>query len=233
MTIIVASAPSWTDIVTAIGTVLAGLALPLAFIQLGALRQDRLRAQVSKAGAWTGMPEQTGEEPGLWTIPVLIRNGSDLSLFGWVLCALPHQRPVAVAGEVWQALRAAGAGALGEDPLAAVGFPTPSPQATQVVDADATGMELTGGHWRKGKLVRAPGEAAWRWEPAVRFSMDVTRAAGYWTADPAARQLRLRAVATLPRADASELAISSQNRLDLEKALPESDLAGRGSDFGP
>jgi hypothetical protein len=78
VTIIVASAPSWTDIVTAIGTVLAGLALPLAFIQLGALRQARLRAQVSKAGAWTGMPEQTGEEPGLWTIPVLIRNGSEL-----------------------------------------------------------------------------------------------------------------------------------------------------------
>lgn len=29
-----ASGPSWTDIVTAIGTVLAGWALPLAFIQL-------------------------------------------------------------------------------------------------------------------------------------------------------------------------------------------------------
>jgi hypothetical protein len=176
---------------------------------------------------WIGTPstDVVAEGPG-----VVQYFDSNLSLFGWVLCALPHQRPVAVAGEVWQALRAAGAGALGEDPLAAVGFPTPSPQETQVVDADATGMELTGGHWRKGKLVRAPGEAAWRWEPAVRFSMDVTRAAGYWTADPAAQQLRLRAVATLPRADASELAISSQNRLDLEKALPESDLArGHGT----
>ena len=64
--------------ITAIGTVFAGLALPLAFIQLGALRQDRLRAQVSKIGAWTGAPEQVGEEPGSWTIPVLIRNGSEL-----------------------------------------------------------------------------------------------------------------------------------------------------------
>ena len=171
---------------------------------------------------WIGTPSTDvfAEGPG-----VVQYFDSNLSLFGWVLCALPHQRPVAVAGEVWQALRAAGAGALGEDPLAAVGFPTPSPQATQVVDADATSVELTGGHWRKGKLVRAPGEAAWRWEPAVRFSMDMTRAAGYWTADPATQQLRLRAVATLPRADASELAISSQNRLDLEEALPESDLA--------
>jgi len=54
------------------------LALPVAFIQLGTLRQDRLRAQVSKVGLWTAAPEQTDEESGLWTIPVLIRNGSEL-----------------------------------------------------------------------------------------------------------------------------------------------------------
>ncbi len=44
---------------------------------------------------------------------------------GWVICALPGQRPVAVAGEVWQALEAAGAGFPGGEPLAAVGFPAP------------------------------------------------------------------------------------------------------------
>jgi hypothetical protein len=68
---------NWAAI-TAIGTVLAGLALPIAFIQLGALRQDRLRAQVSKVSAWTGAPEQAGEERGSWTVPVLIRNSSEL-----------------------------------------------------------------------------------------------------------------------------------------------------------
>ena len=73
-----ASGPSWTDIVTAIGTVLAGLALPLAFIQLGSLRQDRLRAQVSKVGAWVGTVRQMDENTSFWTIPVLIRNGSEL-----------------------------------------------------------------------------------------------------------------------------------------------------------
>jgi hypothetical protein len=64
---------------TAIGTVLGGLALPLAFIQLGAQRKDRLRAQVSKVGVWPGTansPEDSSRQP--WLIPVFIRNSSEL-----------------------------------------------------------------------------------------------------------------------------------------------------------
>jgi hypothetical protein len=38
--------------------------------------------------------------------------------------------------------------------------------------------------------------------------------------------LRLRGVATFPRADAGELAITAQRRLDLEHDLPVSHLAG-------
>ena len=41
--------PEW---LTAFGTLAAGLALPLAFIQLGSLRRDRLRGQVDKVAAW-------------------------------------------------------------------------------------------------------------------------------------------------------------------------------------
>ena len=68
---------NWAAI-TAVGTVLAGVPLPLAFVQLGALRQDRLRGQVGKVGAWTGEPKTMGDEQGMWTIPVLVRNGSEL-----------------------------------------------------------------------------------------------------------------------------------------------------------
>ena len=75
---VAASGPSWTDIATAIGTVFAGLALPLAFIQLMGLRQDRLRAQVSKVGAWTGTPELMDGDVLVWKIFVFVRNASEL-----------------------------------------------------------------------------------------------------------------------------------------------------------
>ncbi len=178
--------------------------------------------ELMRTGTWIGSPVTAvfAEGPG-----VVQHFHSDLSLHGWVICALPHHQPVAVAGAVWQALRAAGAGVPGGDPLAAIGFPVPDPQATRVVDVYTESIALTGGRWGKGRLVRATEQAEWHWEPAVRFSMDMTRAASFWTADPATRQLRLRAIASLPRADASELAIDSQSRLDLEKTLPQSDLA--------
>lgn len=150
---------------------------------------------------------------------------SHLAAFGWVLCALPHRRPVAVAGEVWQALQRAGSGVPVGDTLGAVGFPAPAPGATRKIGAEAISVDLAGGRWREGRLLRDPGGEEWRWEPDVRFGMSMTRAAGYWTADPAAQQLRLRAIATLPWAEAGELAITAPRRLDLERALPASALA--------
>jgi|SRR5215472_9675416 len=67
---------SWAA-VTAIGTVLAGLALPLAFIQIGALRRDRLRAQISKIGVWIDMKWTKSETPELQA-RLLIHNASEL-----------------------------------------------------------------------------------------------------------------------------------------------------------
>ena len=146
------------------------------------------------------------------------------ALFGWILCALPHRRPVAVAGEIWQALQAAAAGAAGGDPLGAIGFPVPDAEATRVVDADATSVDLTGGQWGDGTLLRDSAGTQWCWEPVVRFSMNMTRAAATWTGPPDP-QLRLRAIATLPLAQARDLAITSQRRHDLERDLPASELA--------
>lgn len=144
---------------------------------------------------------------------------------GWVICALPRQRPVAVAEEVWQALQAAGAGFPGGEPLAAVGFPVPDPRSTHGIVAHDAAVELDGGRWGKGVLQRDRETGEWRWEPATRFSMNMTRSTGYWTSGHTVQQLRLRAIATFPWADAAELAITPQRRLDLERDLPVSHLA--------
>jgi hypothetical protein len=62
---------------TAIGTVAAGLALPLAFAQLAALRQDRLRAQISKVGVWYDLDWPESGTPRLMAI-LFVRNASEL-----------------------------------------------------------------------------------------------------------------------------------------------------------
>ena len=176
-------------------------------------------SDLMSAGTWIGEPASAVYSHG----PGVVQHfESSLAAFGWVLCALPHRRPVAVAGEVWQALQRAGSGAIGVDALAAIGFPAPDPKVTRMIGA--SNVDLTGGDWGDGRLVRGADEQGWHWEPAVLFGMNMTRAAGYWTADHT-QQLRLRAVATLPWAEADGLAITAQRRAELEQALPFSELA--------
>jgi len=176
-----------------------------------------------KQGIWIGDPATAvyADGPG-----VVQQFESHLTRSGWVLCALPHRRPVAVVGEVWQALQRAGSGVPGGDALGAVGFPAPAPRATRMIGAEAVNVDLTGGRWGDGRLRRNAAGEEWGWEPDVRFGMNMTRAAGYWTADHTVQQLRLRAIATLPWAEAGELGITAQLRRDLEQALPVSALAG-------
>ncbi len=94
-----------------------------------------------------------------------------------------------------------------------------------MIAADDVVVELDGGEWGRGVLRRAPDTGERRWEPATRFSMNMTRSAGYWTSGRTVQQLRVRAIATFPWADAAELAITAQRRLDLERDLPVSHLA--------
>jgi hypothetical protein len=175
-------------------------------------------------GLWIGDPATAVYEEGPGVIQVF---ESHLSLFGWVLCALPHQRPVAVAGEVWHALQAAGAGVPGGDGLSALGFPAPDPAATTRIDTRARHVDLAGGQWGRGRLVRDAHGHDWRWEPEPRFEITMSYASGFWTAERAAQQLRVRALAVLPRADARELQITTTCRGDLEQALPGGEFAAQ------
>jgi len=117
----------------------------------------------------------------------------------WVLCALPDQPPVAVADPIWEALHIAGSGVPDGDVLNALGFPAipaDTGPSDRVIDNQAEAVELRGGNWGDGRLMRS-GDG-WSWEPVSHFSLDTTRAARNWTADPRPPHLRVRALARLP-----------------------------------
>ncbi|WP_204007339.1 hypothetical protein [Virgisporangium aurantiacum] len=134
---------------------------------------------------------------------------------------------MAIAGEVWQALQAAGAGVPNGDGLSALGFPAPDAATTARIDTQATRVDLAGGLLGRGHLARDATSNDWRWEPEPRFDITMSHASGYWTADRAAQQLRIRALAVLPRADARELQITPTRRRDLEQALPVSEFVAQ------
>ncbi|GAA3380867.1 hypothetical protein GCM10020367_69880 [Streptomyces sannanensis] len=140
---------------------------------------------------------------------------------------MPGRPAVAVAAPVWQAITAAGRASLGEDAFAAMGFPVPSADGREpwLIHAEAQTLDLAGGRWGAGCLKRTEHGGEWRWHPHPRFGLEQGRSATNWTSGQTPA-LRLRVVGTLPWADTNTLEITTQRRLDLERKLPNSQLAG-------
>lgn len=76
---------------------------------------------------------------------------------GWVLCALPDGRVLAVTESIWDALHVVGGGA---DPV--VGFPV---SEALFIDDDATCVDLRGGTRGAGRLWRRDMTRDWEWQP--------------------------------------------------------------------
>jgi hypothetical protein len=69
----------WATIITSTGALLGGLAIVIAFIQLGNQREDRLRAQISKIGVWTQADDaRMAPDQAQWQITLFIQNASEL-----------------------------------------------------------------------------------------------------------------------------------------------------------
>ncbi|HEV2640043.1 MAG TPA: ATP-binding protein [Actinocrinis sp.] len=147
---------------------------------------------------------------------------------GYVLCALPNQLPVAVSAEIWRVLHDVASKAQGIDAMSAIGYPNPSSRQRgelPVFNDNSRSIGLIGGAWGTGQLARESRyEGPWSWEPELTHSFEMTGSAQNWTAGPDIPQLRLRAVATLPWADASSLKITTQRRRELVEALSSSAL---------
>jgi hypothetical protein len=137
-----------------------------------------------------------------------------------VICAWPSSPPVAMPGSVWDVLRRTG------DGIAALGLPDPDSFADpdkRLVAFDATEVELSGGTWGPGRLLRDSADGSWRWEPKPQVTRSITGIHA-WYGD-AVGDLRLRAYATLPWRGQSQLTIDKAGRQRLVGALTDCELS--------
>jgi hypothetical protein len=143
-----------------------------------------------------------------------------------VLCALPDEPAVAVAGSVWHALCAIGRGAVGGG-IVGVGFPAVDPTGQRpYLGSEAATVELAGGTWGRsgrGRLVRR-GSDRWVWQPQVAFDREASRDRTAWTASSNRMDLRLRLAARIPLV-ADGLRITSAGRARMLAALARTGLA--------
>lgn len=149
---------------------------------------------------------------------------------GWVLCALPARAVTAVPQEIWEALHTAGSGAPGIEAMTALGFPATDSSSTlgaePIIAPEATSVDLVGGMWGPGHLVRPTAAEPWRWEPTPRFDFTMSRSARNWTGGFRVPKLRVRALATLPWSGVADLRIDPAQRRRVSESLLHTDMAG-------
>ncbi|WP_326948643.1 hypothetical protein OG439_07600 [Amycolatopsis sp. NBC_01307] len=131
-----------------------------------------------------------------------------------LICALYGQKAVAVSEAVWDdVVSVPGHPFQG---LQAVGFPLAQ---TDYIPADATAVEVGGGEWGRGLVVRPEV----RWEPRPRVVMEASQARLMPPVEVA--DLTVRAIALLPWDLAEDgFEITREIRRRLERALPRMKL---------
>jgi hypothetical protein len=107
-----------------------------------------------------------------------------------------------------------------------VGAGFPSAAATgpsRYVPGDAADLELEGGSWGPGRLVRSP-TGQWRWRVKVRIDPYASSDRTIWTAGPEKMDLRLRLALRIPCV-LDDVRIDSAGRRRLRAALEEHSAA--------
>lgn len=139
-----------------------------------------------------------------------------------VICAIYDQVAVAVAQEVWNALRAVGRGAYGGGTVG-VGFPA-ADQEVHFIGAGSSRIELTGGKWGRGQLIQAT-DGQWRWRPHVVIDSEAYQDQDTWSMRREEMDLRLRVAARIPFV-AESSRISTTGRSRMLAALSATGLTG-------
>jgi len=117
----------------------------------------------------------------------------------------------------------------------------PGKEATRRIDADALRVELTGGTWGEGRLLRDAVGDPWEWEPKPAFGMNPIPEAASWDRDSISERLRMRVVCVLPLEKDDERALTAQRHDALLALLADSALtcflralsAARGAELTP
>jgi Alpha/beta hydrolase family len=140
-----------------------------------------------------------------------------------VICAVYEHTPVAVAQQIWNALRAVGRGANGGG-TPGVGFPAADQNGRPAfIVAESGTIELTGGTWGPGQLIQT--DPRWQWRPHVRFDSQAYQDQDTWSMRREEMDLRLRVAARFPF-QAEDLRITSAGRSRMLAALPATRLIG-------
>jgi hypothetical protein len=143
-----------------------------------------------------------------------------------VICALGGENAVAVAGPVWEDV--ASLPGLPVRGVAAAGYPlvlggAPGSSLISYVPADATEVEVGGGTWGHGLLLRASDGSRPRWQPHPRMTMEAREAHQMPSTGPS--DLTVRAIGIVPwQLDEDTLEITRQTRQRLETLLPSAEI---------
>lgn len=138
-----------------------------------------------------------------------------------VICAVYDRVPVAVTGEIWNAVQAVGRGARGGG-TAGAGMPVTASPAAAFIAAGSDYVQLAGGSWGPGRLVRA-GDRGWAWQPEILFDSEAFRDRDAWTGRDGAMDLRLRVAARIP-AVVTGLRVTTAGRARMLEALGDNGL---------
>ncbi|WP_182907556.1 hypothetical protein [Microbispora sp. H13382] len=182
-------------------------------------KEAAFRAAFEAAGGVARLGHPTGQAHELGPGFVQYLRNAD-SAHDSVLCALDnHQSAVVVAGPVWKALSNLGDPSLGGGVVDA-GFPSAEEGGdTCYIGEDLPRIELSGGRWGPGYIIRV-GPERWKWRPQVRFDSLAFRDRTIWAGVKA--DLRIRVAARIPWPVAM-MRIDSAGRRRVEAALAASE----------
>ena len=133
-----------------------------------------------------------------------------------VICALHGRTAIAAAESVWNGVCAIGGGTPGGGTVGA-GFPVGSRPQTPFIGPASEEVQLAGGQWGSGRLVRQRA-GRWAWKPDIAFDSLTTSDRNSWGTSTGDMDLRVRLAARIPVAD-NDLRVTGAGREQMLAAL--------------